>query len=88
MGATDERSARLIAAVEAVAAAQPDIRALDNHDHNLDRSGPSPLMAVAKGLIHILEKSPGDVTPEVLRVTQSAVSKMQTIIGHSKVSGY
>ncbi|KAF2729663.1 hypothetical protein EJ04DRAFT_580453 [Polyplosphaeria fusca] len=82
--ATDERSARIISAIEALALANPDIMATNNTG---DAAAPCSLqvslLTLLKDLHATLDASPAEVTPEILKLTQTAVSKMQKAVGHT-----
>ncbi|KAF2627933.1 hypothetical protein BU25DRAFT_340957 [Macroventuria anomochaeta] len=78
--ARDERSARLVSAVESLAAAHNDIY---GQDTNLGQSPHPSLLTVVKDLYAAVETNPEDVNTEILRTTQSVVSKMQKAIGHT-----
>ncbi|XP_014558407.1 hypothetical protein COCVIDRAFT_36160 [Bipolaris victoriae FI3] len=69
--ASDERAVRIISAVEYLAIA--------NKTHHCE------LLTAVKDLHDKVESSPGEVTIEVLRTTQSVVSKMQKALGHTNV---
>ncbi|KAF2109463.1 hypothetical protein BDV96DRAFT_636140 [Lophiotrema nucula] len=80
--ATDTRSAKIISAVEALAAANPDIMASSGHA-TPHANGKVCLLTLVKDLSATVDINPEDVTVEVLKLTQSVVSKMQKAIGHT-----
>ena len=69
--ARDERSARLVSAVESLAAAHNDIYSKDS---SLSQSPHPSLLTVVKDLHAAVEANPGDIDAEILRTTQSIVS--------------
>jgi hypothetical protein len=75
--ATDKESARLISAIEAVANANGELASVQGDTEALAKSGHTSLTTIAEDLLHAVESNPGDVTVEVLKLTQTAVSKMQ-----------
>ncbi|KAF2270479.1 hypothetical protein CC78DRAFT_611377 [Lojkania enalia] len=83
--ATDERSAKIISAIEALALAQPDIMATSNG--KIEAAAPSPpkvcLLTLVNDLAATVDANPDGVSPEVLESTQRVVSKMQKAIGHT-----
>lgn len=81
--ATDERMARLISAIEANAAAHDDIAEVTHDLPELAKSGHVSLHTIATDLLAAVERVPHDVTEEILRKTQAAVSKMQQVLGHT-----
>ncbi|KAJ4382653.1 hypothetical protein N0V86_001875 [Didymella sp. IMI 355093] len=78
--AKDARSARLVSAVESLAAARNDIY---SQDHSLGQRPRPSLLTVVKDLYAAVEANPDDVDPEILKTTQSIVSRMQKAIGHT-----
>ena len=78
--AIDPRSARLISAIEAFAAAHDDI-IKDGGAQALAQSGHASLPTLVQDLHSAVDKNPDDVSSDVLRLTQSLVSKMQKAIG-------
>ena len=69
--ATDARSARLISAVESLAAARSDIY---GNDAGLSQSPHPSLLTFVKDLYAAVEAMPDDVDTEILKTTQSIVS--------------
>ncbi|KAF1932083.1 uncharacterized protein M421DRAFT_54615 [Didymella exigua CBS 183.55] len=78
--AKDARSARLVSAVESLAAARSDIY---SQETSLGQSPHMSLLTVVKDLYAAVEANPDDVDTEILKTTQSIVSKMQKAIGHT-----
>ncbi|KAF2855402.1 hypothetical protein T440DRAFT_153776 [Plenodomus tracheiphilus IPT5] len=78
--AHDTRSARIISAVEALAIANVEV-----HDQNpsLGQELHTSLTTLAKDLHAAVTLKPDDVTLEVLRTTQTVLSKMQKAVGHT-----
>ncbi|KAF2132598.1 hypothetical protein P153DRAFT_420568 [Dothidotthia symphoricarpi CBS 119687] len=76
--AKDERSARIISAVESLAVANVEV-----HEKNpeLGQVPHTSLLTVVRDLDAAVARSPEDVTPDVLRGAQSIVSKMQRAVG-------
>ncbi|KAJ4362817.1 hypothetical protein N0V95_001191 [Ascochyta clinopodiicola] len=77
--ARDASSARLVSAVESLAAAHNDIF---GQRTSLGQSVHPSLLTVVKDLYAAVETNPEDIDMEILRTTQSIVSKMQKAIGH------
>lgn len=75
--ARDEKSARIISAVESFAVAN---EALHEQDPNLGQAPHTSLLTVVKDLHAAVDTSPGDVTTEILRTAQSIVSSKFVII--------
>ena len=69
--ARDERSARIISAVESFAIANGN---LHEQDPSLGQAPHTSLLTVVKDLHAAVESSPSEVTPEILRTAQSVVS--------------
>jgi hypothetical protein len=69
--AKDARSARLVSAVESLAAARNDIY---GQDHSLGQRPHPSLLTVVKDLYAAVEANPDDVDLEILKTTQSIVS--------------
>ncbi|KAI8940224.1 hypothetical protein NX059_003928 [Plenodomus lindquistii] len=78
--AHDERSARIISAVEAFAVANVEVH---NQNPSLGQEIHTSLLTLVKDLHAAVTLNPGDVTDEVLKTAQSVVSKMQKAIGHT-----
>ncbi|KAF3046430.1 hypothetical protein E8E12_008704 [Didymella heteroderae] len=78
--AKDACSARLVSAVESLAAARNDTY---GHDTGLSQSPYPSLLTLVKDLYAAVEAMPDDVDTEILKTTQSIVSKMQKAIGHT-----
>ncbi|KAF2705108.1 hypothetical protein K504DRAFT_506578 [Pleomassaria siparia CBS 279.74] len=84
--AKDERSARIISAVEALALANQDLRIEKGEMPTLGQPGHASLLTVVEDLLAAVDANPEDVTTEVLKLTQTAVSKCQKAIGTSKAT--
>ncbi|KAL6711942.1 hypothetical protein ACN47E_002985 [Coniothyrium glycines] len=78
--AKDERSARIISAIEAYAVANEMLHELDP---KLGQAPHTSLLTVVEDLNAAVGASPHEVTDEIFRMTQSIVSKMQKSIGHA-----
>ncbi|KZM22168.1 uncharacterized protein EKO05_0002081 [Ascochyta rabiei] len=78
--ARDASSARLVSAVESLAAAHNDIY---GQRISLGQIPHPSLLTVVKDLYAAVETNPEDINMEILRTTQSIVSKMQKAIGHT-----
>ncbi|KAJ4402941.1 hypothetical protein N0V91_006852 [Didymella pomorum] len=74
------RTARLISAAESLAGARGDIY---GNDAGLDQSPHPSLLTFVRDLYAAVEATPDDVDTEILKTTQSIVSKMQKAIGHT-----
>ncbi|KAJ4324825.1 hypothetical protein N0V94_001054 [Neodidymelliopsis sp. IMI 364377] len=77
---TNPTSARLVSAVESLAAAHNDIY---SKNINLGQSPHPSLLTVVKDLHAAVEANPEDINTEILKTTQSIVSKMQKAVGHT-----
>lgn len=80
---TDEHSARIVSAIEALAAAHADIAKEEGDSVALSQIGHASLPTLAQDLLSAVDKNPGDVTTELLRLTQSVLSKMQKAVGNA-----
>ncbi|KAF2187035.1 hypothetical protein K469DRAFT_570863, partial [Zopfia rhizophila CBS 207.26] len=78
--AVDERSAKVISAVEALAVVTPEIATTGGEDAS---NGTVSLYALVKNVHSTIDTNPADVTPDILKLAQSIVSKMQKAIGHT-----
>ncbi|XPS70743.1 hypothetical protein M3J09_002945 [Ascochyta lentis] len=78
--ARDASSARLVSAVESLAAAHSDIY---GQHVSLEQKPHPSLLTVVKDLYAVVETNPEDINTEILRTTQSIVSKMQKALGHT-----
>jgi hypothetical protein len=72
--ATDERTARLISAIEGVGAAHDDIAATKGNYEAMKQSGHASLLTMAYDLNAAVDKNPDDVTSEVFKLTQGIAS--------------
>ncbi|KAF2786585.1 hypothetical protein K505DRAFT_200847, partial [Melanomma pulvis-pyrius CBS 109.77] len=81
--AKDERSARIISAVEALALANQDLRTEKGGVLSLGQEGHASLLTVIEDLLAAVDANPADVTTEVLKLAQTAVSKCQKAIGQT-----
>ncbi|KAF2467514.1 uncharacterized protein BDR25DRAFT_374841 [Lindgomyces ingoldianus] len=79
--AVDERSSRIISAVESFAVANHEIQSEKGEPHSV--SDEASLQSIVIDLHATIDANPGSVTPEVLKLAQTAVSKMQKAIGHT-----
>ncbi|KAF2869386.1 hypothetical protein BDV95DRAFT_98365 [Massariosphaeria phaeospora] len=75
--AHDEHSARIISAVEAMAAAGPELTGTES----LGDQPHTSILTVVKDLQAVVDADPAAVTTEVLRTAQGVVSKMQKAVG-------
>lgn len=83
--AKDERSARLISAIEAWAAAHDDITIADaKGPTETFGQGHASLHTLVQDLTFAVDKNPNDVTGEVLKLTQNVVAKMVKAVGTTK----
>jgi hypothetical protein len=72
--ARDERSARIISAVEALALANQDLAKEKGKESTLGQDGHASLLTVVEDLLAGVDANPEDVTNEVLKLAQLAVS--------------
>jgi hypothetical protein len=72
--ARDERSARIISAVEALALANQDLAKEKGKESSLGQDGHVSLLTVVEDLLAGVDTNPEDVTNEVLKLLQLAVS--------------
>jgi hypothetical protein len=70
----DERSARIISAVEALALANQDLAKEKGKESSLGQDGHVSLLTVVEDLLAGVDANPEDVTNEVLKLLQLAVS--------------
>ncbi|KAF1912253.1 hypothetical protein BDU57DRAFT_504737 [Ampelomyces quisqualis] len=78
--AGDLRTAKIISAVEAFAAASEVIHEVDPQ---LGQAPHTSLLTVVNDLKVAVDQNPTNVTTEVLRTAQNVVSKMQKAVGHT-----
>ncbi|KAH7087215.1 hypothetical protein FB567DRAFT_560910 [Paraphoma chrysanthemicola] len=78
--ARDLRSAKIISAVEAFAAASEIVHEVDP---TLGQAPHTSLLTVVNDLKVAVEQNPAGVTTEVLKTAQAVVSKMQKAVGHT-----
>ncbi|KAF1839905.1 uncharacterized protein K460DRAFT_297597 [Cucurbitaria berberidis CBS 394.84] len=79
--ARDEKSARIISAVESFAVAN---EALHDQDPSLGQAPHTSLLTVVNDLHAAVDTNPSDITTEVLRTVQTnIVSEMQKAVGHA-----
>ncbi|KAF2253062.1 hypothetical protein BU26DRAFT_449534 [Trematosphaeria pertusa] len=78
--ARDERSAKIISAVESLAVAAQDV-----HEQvpQLGQGPQTSILTVVNDLKAAVDTNPKDVTPEVLKTTQGIVSMMQRAVGQT-----
>ena len=71
--AVDDRSARIISAVEALAVANQDL-CIEKGDTALHQAGHASILTLLEDLLAAVDANPGDVTPEMLRLAQVVVN--------------
>ncbi|KAF2277512.1 uncharacterized protein EI97DRAFT_295516 [Westerdykella ornata] len=79
--AIDPSTARIIAAVEANPASHDDIAAATGTTEALSKAVHTSLHTIVQDLVSAVDKNPNDVTDEILRLTQVALSRMRSALG-------
>jgi hypothetical protein len=79
--ATNPPTARVLSAIEALAAAHDDIAQKTGAVETLSQNGHASLDTIVRDLHAAVDKCPGDVNAEILSLTQSVVAKMQKALG-------